>query len=196
MNVADRYRSFTALDANLRRGIDYSIRFQDRGTAIVVVAPHGGGIEPGTSDIAVAIARDDYSFYAFEGLRPGRSCGDLHITSTRFDEPKGLALIGAANMALAVHGRVDGDDPSTVWAGGRADAFRDAIASSLVASGFQATKISGRLAGREAANICNRGASGAGVQLEIPRTLRDKLKRDQTILQRFSDAVRQAMSNR
>jgi phage replication-related protein YjqB (UPF0714/DUF867 family) len=131
MNVADRYRSFTALDAEQRRGIDYNIRLQDRGTAIAVIAPHGGGIEPGSSEIAMAIARDDYSFYAFE-----------------------------------------------------------------VASGFQAASSDRALAGRQLANICNRGTAGAGVQIEIPRTLRDKLKRDQAILTLFSDAVRQAMSSR
>jgi len=144
----------------------------------------------------MAIARDDYSFYAFEGLRPCRYHGHLHITSTHFDEPQGLALICAADTAIAVHGRVDGDDPRTVWAGGRADALRDAIASSLVASGFQAASSDRALAGRQLANICNRGTAGAGVQIEIPRTLRDKLKRDQAILTLFSDAVRQAMSSR
>lgn len=196
LNVADRYRNFTALDAEQRRGIDYCIRLQDRGTGIVVIAPHGGEIEPGSSEIAMAIARNEYSFCAFEGLRPGRLHRDLHITSTRFDEPQGLALIRAADTAIAIHGRVDGDNPQTIWAGGRADGLRDAIASSLVASGFHTTNIDGPLAGREAANICNRGVSGAGVQLEVPRTMRDNLRYDQTALQRFSDAVRQALSNR
>lgn len=194
--VADRYRSFTALQAEQTCGVDFAIRLQDRGTAIAVIAPHGGRIEPGSSEIAIAIAGDDYSFYVFEGLRPGRSHGELHITSTRFDEPRGLALIGAADTAIAVHGRADGDDPRTVWAGGLADAFRDAVASSLVAVGFHVANIGGGLAGREAANICNRGAVGAGVQIEVPRTLRNKLKRDQARLKLFSDAVRQAMSGR
>lgn len=194
--MADRYRSFAALDAEQRRGIDYCVRLHDRGTAIVVIAPHGGGIEPGSSEIAMAIARNDYSFYAFEGLRPDRPHRDLHITSIRFDEPEGLALISAADTAVAIHGRVDGDKPRTIWAGGRADGLRDAIASSLVASGFHTTNIDGGLAGREAANICNRGASRAGVQLEIPRTIRDNLRCDETALQRFSDAVRHALSSR
>jgi phage replication-related protein YjqB (UPF0714/DUF867 family) len=189
--VADRYRSFAALDAEQKRGIDYQIRLEDRGTAIVVVAPHGGRIEPGSSEIAMAIARNDYSFYAFEGLRSGRPHGDLHITSTRFDEPQARALIAAADTAIAIHGRVDGDSPRTIWAGGRAHGLRDAIASSLAAAGFHTT-IEGRLAGRQAANICNRGVSGCGVQLEIPWSVRDNLRCDPTALERFSDAVRQA----
>jgi len=33
------------------------------------MAPHGGGIEPGTIDIADAIARSEYTFYAFQGIK-------------------------------------------------------------------------------------------------------------------------------
>ena len=194
--MADCYRSFTALDADERRGIDYRIQLQDRGTAIVVIAPHGGGVEPGSSEIAMAIARNDYSFYTFEGLRRGRPHRCLHITSPLFDEPQGLELISTADTAIAIHGCVDGDNPQTIWAGGRADELRDAIASSLVASGFHTRNAVGGLAGREAANICNRGTLRAGVQLELPWTMRDNLRCDQMALQRFSDAVRQALLNR
>ena len=193
MNLADKYRNFAALDAGERCGIDYRVRLADLGTAIIVIAPHGGEIEPGTSELTLEIARGDYAFYAFEGLRRGRLHGDLHLTSPRFDEPRGLALIGAADTALAVHGRADNGDAWTIWAGGRAEAFRDAVATSLIASGFKVTNVDGGLAGREAANICNRGASGTGVQLEIPRTLRRHLRRDPTALRQFGDAVRLAM---
>ena len=143
----------------------------------------------------MAIARNDYSFYTFEGLRPRRN-RELHITSTCFDEPGGVALISAADTVIAIHGCVDGDNPWTIWAGGRADGLRNAIASSLVASGFHTKNANGPLAGQEQENICNRGTSGAGVQLEVPRTMRNKLRCDQPALQQFSDAVRQALSNR
>jgi poly-gamma-glutamate hydrolase-like protein len=71
-NVADKYRNFAAL-----------------------VAPHGGGIEPGTSELADAIAASDLSFYTFEGLKPSGNT-DLHITSTRFDEPMCLTLLASS----------------------------------------------------------------------------------------------------
>ena len=35
---------------------------------IVIIAPHGGGIEPGTSELAIAIAGEELSFAVFEGL--------------------------------------------------------------------------------------------------------------------------------
>jgi phage replication-related protein YjqB (UPF0714/DUF867 family) len=53
---------------------------------VAVIAPHGGGIEPGTSELATAIAGDDFSLYLFEGLKSAGN-GELHITSTNFDEP-------------------------------------------------------------------------------------------------------------
>ena len=36
---------------------------------MVIVAPRGGGIEPGTLDIADAIAGSDYNFCAFKGIK-------------------------------------------------------------------------------------------------------------------------------
>jgi phage replication-related protein YjqB (UPF0714/DUF867 family) len=36
---------------------------------LAVVALHGGGIEPGSSEIANDIAGEESSFYAFEGLK-------------------------------------------------------------------------------------------------------------------------------
>jgi phage replication-related protein YjqB (UPF0714/DUF867 family) len=153
-----------------------------------MIAPHGGRIEPGTSEIAATIAGDTQSFYAFEALRPG-----LHITSARFDEPQALALVGEAQKVVAIHGRADNGDPLTVGVGGLDMALRDEIVAALRAVGFAAAIVTqGRLAGRDLANICNRSATGAGVQLELPRTLRTQLTTEPIRLGAFCDAVRRA----
>ncbi|WP_366936199.1 poly-gamma-glutamate hydrolase family protein [uncultured Nitratireductor sp.] len=81
--MADRYKCFAELTANERLGIDYRICVEDRGAQLVVFAPHGGWIEPNTSEIAEAVAGLDFSFYAFEGLE-NRPHTDLHITSHRY----------------------------------------------------------------------------------------------------------------
>jgi phage replication-related protein YjqB (UPF0714/DUF867 family) len=190
--LADLYPNFAALAESELAEIDYQIWFEDRGTPIVILAPHGGFIEPGTSKIAKCIAGDDLSFYAFEGLRD-RPHGDLHITSSRFDEPMGLQLISSAETAIAIHGRADAGDPKTISLGGRNNALGDAVASCLKEAGFPVAAAPSDLAGRDPANICNRGTSGAGVQLELPRTLRDALVRDEAKLRSFSDAVRMAI---
>jgi len=189
----DRYRCFADLAAGERVGVDYRVRVIDRGSAVAVVAPHGGAIEPGTSAIAAAIAGDDGSVYCFEGLRAGRAHGDLHVTSMRFDEPAACALVAGCETVVAVHGRMDGDDPAAVWVGGRDAGLRAAVAAGLAAAGFAALADGHRLMGLEAANICNRGRRGMGVQLELPRALRGRLVADAGLLAAFGGAVRRVV---
>jgi phage replication-related protein YjqB (UPF0714/DUF867 family) len=191
--MADKYSNFTELSENELVERDYRVRCENRKTPIVVIAPHGGWIEPGTSAIATEIARDDLSLYLFEGLIPGRPHGDLHIKSHLFDEPVGVALVEAAETAIAIHGRADNGDPSTIGLGGRDSVLGEAIASSLRQVNFEVARASGDLAGQDRSNICNRGSSEAGVQLELPRTLRDELLGDAARLRAFGDAIRNAI---
>ena len=114
--MADRYRSFADLAAHEKEDLDFRIRSDERHGTAAVIAPHGGGIEPGTSELAEAIAGDDLSFYSFEGLKK-RGNGVLHITSSRFDEPNALALVAASPAAVALHGELDCPD-QVVFLGG------------------------------------------------------------------------------
>lgn len=185
--LADRYNSFIDLAASEQLDIDYRIRVVDRGSEAVILAPHGGWIEPKTSEIAEAISGAVFSYYAFESLKNAPH-GHFHITSHRFDEPMALALINRSWTAIAIHGRRDeGND--AVWLGGRAIGLRDAIGTSLRGAGFMA-ELNERLPGLEESNICNRTQSGKGVQLELPRRLRNQLASDANLLRSFCDAVR------
>lgn len=189
--MSDRYRNFADLAADQGRDVDFRVRSADRATKVVIIAPHGGSIEPETSEIAEAIAGDELSFYTFEGLRSG-AYGDLHITSHRFDEPVALALVGMAETSVAIHGRKD-DGTDTVWLGGRATLLRDAIGASLRNSGFLA-ELNTRLPGLNEANICNRTRTGEGVQLELPRSLRRRLAVDRRDLEAFCLAIQNGIS--
>src|SRR5262245_11597647 len=80
----DRYNSFDELRRHEREGIDFRICVTQRGPPGAVIAPHGGKIEPATSEITAAIAGALYISYYFEGLR-SRPHSHLHITSTKFD---------------------------------------------------------------------------------------------------------------
>jgi phage replication-related protein YjqB (UPF0714/DUF867 family) len=193
--MADRYDSFVTLAANEIEGVGYRICVTKRASPIAVVAPHGGLIERGTSVIAAAIAADRYSLYCFEGLCFRESGARLHITSTRFDEPQALRLVAASEIAIGVHGRKDMGDKASIWVGGLHERLRDAICESLASAGFK-TKAVGdghRLAGRNPANICNRCRHGAGVQLELPRTLRMALIDESRGRAAFAAAVRNAL---
>ena len=191
--MPDLYPNFAALSAKEKQGIAYEISVADRGTHILVLAPHGGNIEPGTSEIAKAVARNDLSMYVFEGLR-ARS-GELHITSHRFDDPQCLKLVSGVHTAVAIHGRKDGDDPETVSVGGLDVGLGKAIASSLREAGFVVAPAVAGLAATDQNNICNRGKSGLGVQLELPRSLRDQLVHDEAKLESFADAIRAAIKH-
>lgn len=188
--MTDRYRTFADLAANEKLGIDYRIRIVDRGAPFVILAPHGGWIEPGTSEIAQAIAGTDLSFYAFEAMRDGPH-GDFHITSHHFDEPEAIDLVGKCKTAVAVHGRQN-KGGEAVWMGVRAATLRDAISDSLRRAGFEAEP-NKRLSGRDRANICNRTLSGEGVQLELLRSLRRRLASETYLMLAFCQAVRNAI---
>ncbi|MEG3149574.1 poly-gamma-glutamate hydrolase family protein [Sphingomonas sp. ZT3P38] len=188
--MTDRYRTFKDLAANEQLEIDYRIRVRDRGSLSVIIAPHGGWIEPGTSEIAEAIAGTDLSFYAFEALKVGAH-GDLHITSHRFDEPTALDLVSRSRAAVAIHGRRN-DGSEAVWLGGRAIDLRDVIGACLRSAGFEA-ETNRRLPGLERTNVCNRTISGEGVQLELPRSLRHQLTSRTDLLRDFREAVRNAI---
>lgn len=108
---ADKYGSFAELRASEPAG-HWRAQAVVQGAGRAVIAPHGSSIEPGTSEIAKAIASDDLDLYVFEGLKPVGN-RDLHITSIRFDEPVGLKLLSAASRVVAIHGEGSGDKAVT-----------------------------------------------------------------------------------
>ncbi|MBN8951826.1 MULTISPECIES: poly-gamma-glutamate hydrolase family protein [unclassified Rhizobium] len=192
---ADRYTSFSALREHETEGVDYRIRIEDRSSRVAVIAPHGGFIEPATSEIAMEIAAESFSFYCFEGLSADRLHHELHLTSGHFDEPIGLSLVSQSLIVIAVHGRLDRGDPETSWVGGLDTSLGDRIVQALRQNDFAAVaRAKGEaLAGAGVGNICNRGRRGAGVQLEIPRHIRDMLLADAGRLRRYAWSVRGAI---
>jgi phage replication-related protein YjqB (UPF0714/DUF867 family) len=189
----DKYQDFADLIRHEREGVDFRICRTIRPAPVAIIAPHGGGIEPGTSEIASAIARDRYCLYCFEGLKRCSNL-DLHITSTNYDEPTCLDLLARCDVVVSLHG-LDGEQKH-IDVGGRDFGLRDAICRSLEKLGFDAQVVErGAHAGVSPENICNRGRGGAGVQLEIARALRDTLIASSGDRGAFACAVRQAIDN-
>ena len=166
----DKYRNFAELAAAERPGIDFSIRALKRPSSVAIVAPHGGNIEQGTSEITWALAGNTYSAYSFDGTKERRN-GDLHITSTRFDEPQCMALLADSATVLTVHGeRSPGE---VVFVGGLDAARCELLCQALTDHGFVVRRHeNAALQGTHASNICNKGRSGRGIQLELSRGLR------------------------
>jgi phage replication-related protein YjqB (UPF0714/DUF867 family) len=163
------HKSFAVLCESEREGITYQRRVKKRRSALAIIAPHGGGIEPGTSEIARAIAGFLFSYYTFDGLR--QECnGLLHITSTLFDEPKCLQLVDNSEIVIAIHGCVG--EEKIIHVGGLHDELKTRLINALVKIGFDTHLAGVNYAGTQLQNICNRGRLGRGVQFEISEGLR------------------------
>jgi phage replication-related protein YjqB (UPF0714/DUF867 family) len=184
-------RKFEDIAKNYVEGKDYRIRTATRHSDILIIAPHGGKIEPGTSEIAEAIASPNFSLFCFEGLK-SRGNRLLHIESHCFNEPNALEIVLKSEVIIAVHGQNSRNSPFVMIGGLNSDLgllIRDAVE----ASGFRTKPPTKGTKGCDPANICNRGKSGAGVQLEVSRNLREALKNNGSQLELFATSIRKAI---
>lgn len=198
----DKYKNYKQLRRDEQEGEDYRINLREGTSGIAVIAPHGGGIEPGTMELADEIAGRLHTFYCFEGIkRTGNS--DLHITSENFDEPQGVNIVKKYKTVLALHGCRE--DREAIFLGGKGNDFKEKIKKTLIRAGFTVEKTSRpSLQGKSQRNICNRCQSGEGVQLEISKGLRKKMFFDMTrqgrihkaeTFDKFVSALRKALSH-
>ncbi len=173
--MPDKYSDFKELSENETAGVDYEISLRQVTVGFAIVAPHGGAIEPGTSEIADAIANVDLSFYTFMASKPSGN-SDLHITSTRFDEPMCLTLIGRSDIVVTIHGEESEVAAEGIFVGGLHHSLGSSLGAALEASGFDIRKHPNpKLQGIEPQNLCNRGQFGKGVQFELSRGVRDRM---------------------
>ncbi|MBX3150295.1 poly-gamma-glutamate hydrolase family protein [Candidatus Obscuribacterales bacterium] len=197
--TAATVRDYQSLDELMRheeRHRDWDLSFVERGTWLVVVAPHAKTIEPFTELIAAKVARDDYSLFVFEGLRRNTETKNwLHVSSESFVHPDLERLQANSGVTLSVHGAANNNDfPERVThIGGKNDILRDLIWDSLSAHGFSVRLGSGRLAGMSDKNFVNKTAN-KGVQLEVSRGERESLADNPVRLHRYVDGVRWAIN--
>jgi phage replication-related protein YjqB (UPF0714/DUF867 family) len=180
----DRYRSYSELAEHEVEGTDFAISVLRRPFSTVgVIAPHGGRIESRTSEIARAIAGEDFNLYLFEGIKKRRNYAALHVTSRRFDEPWCLELLSTCSFVIAIHGCVGGDE--RVMIGGLDHSLKDNVAIELRQAGVNVQNDGHHFQATDPSNICNRGQSNRGVQLEFTRALRGSANE-----RRVAEAVR------
>jgi phage replication-related protein YjqB (UPF0714/DUF867 family) len=236
--TADRYPSNSALyaDPSLVEGVDYSRRYRrhewfdddlSQRYAVqrtVILAPHGGGIETGTSELALAIAGYHpasldptpvggpvHDYWMFEGLRSTGN-GELHVTSTSCDDPVARALAGGSLIAVSLHGCTAAqaglaDGTQAVLVGGRNATFKTRLLTRLGAAGIRAIDAASvpDLNGDEPTNIANRTLLGAGAQLELTTSLRlamfgtntraDRKNTTLDLFRSFTAAIRAAIAD-
>lgn len=234
--AADLYPSNTTLyaDPALTEGVDYARRYRRHpafddsdATAYpfpdtVVLALHGGGIEPGTSELCVAVAGyhpatgspepvngPTYDYWMFEGIRASNN-SPLHVTATHCDDPIALALTAGARSAVSLHGCTPAqaglpDNTAAVLVGGLDNALKNLMLASFATAGIAAYDAASipALGGDDPANIVNRTLVARGVQLELTTPLRTAMFTTNTRAQRrntttatfwqFANAVRTAL---
>ena len=193
-------------DPNFTEGVDYARRYRrherfddtlartDDVPKTTILAPHGGGIEPGTSELCLAVAGYHpanlpqfpsagvtYDYWMLEGLRAGGNA-ELHVTSVGCDDGVAVSLCAGSLNALSLHGfqprppdMSSGDQ--VVLAGGGNTALRGYLLDGLCGAGFDARDAGqlGELDGSATCNIVNRTLLGMGAQLELSTPLRDAM---------------------
>ena len=169
----DKYTNIVELKQIERKDVDYTILYRELPSKITIMAPHGGGIEPGTIDIADELAGCNYTFYSFKGLKKTGNA-TLPINSNNFDEPIALKAANNADIVVSIHGAKDKSE--MVHVGGSNHELKQIIKHELRLTGFDASicEIPG-LRGTRPENICNRCRTRKGVQLELSRGLRENL---------------------
>ncbi|MGE7388181.1 poly-gamma-glutamate hydrolase family protein [Streptomyces sp. NPDC004126] len=210
--AADTYPTNTMLYADPANveGVDFARRFKrhemldtQRATTpgprlSTILALHGGGIEPGTSELCLGVAgylpasveprtagAPLHDYWMFEGLRPAGAQpgnGDLHVTSTHNDDPVARSLAAGSANVLSIHGCTAAQAGLTAGAkgavvGGRNSRLRVLLTDELRRAGFLiAPGGPEHLNGDLPENICNRTLTGeGGAQLELTYDLRKSL---------------------
>jgi len=166
------------LEAGLRKGRDFEVVIGNRENvrSCLIVAPHGGSIEPKTSEIARAVADvSARTFYLFLGLLRRNNWDAFHIDSTCFDEPDFERLVADTELVVSFHGARK-DRGRNIYVGGLHEEGRGLMIENLNAAlqrfGIKAVdatigKIAQSIAGLHPHNLTNRGRTGRGVQLEF-----------------------------
>jgi len=197
----NEYKSFDDLQCSEVEGRDYKIHLRETVSEIVVIALHGGNIEPGTQEIAADVAGKDYSFYAFEGKK-FKGNRALHIKSVNYDEPQCLKLVRGSKTVLSIHGCRGVS--AVVYLGGLDEHLKSVIKEQLEKAGFKVKSSYKKiLQGKSPGNICNKGQTGKGVQLELSNALRRNMfanlkhigrKKKTLKFHNFVSALREALS--
>ena len=181
---AQKSSSFKDLSLLKKEGQDFEVNLRTGTTQSLVMAIHGGTIEPGTSELADATAGEKHSYYSFTGLVDDYL--SLHLTSTEFDEPRLLVLAQQAQNCLGLHGLKD--DQIDFCIGG-ANAEKRKRYFKLLSQKFPKWRTCELCCppnlGTSSQNIVNK-CQFSGVQIEMGSTLRLELKQNPAFMKELS----------
>ena len=169
-HIKDKYQSMTQLESETVEGVDWKKDTRDNGTKVLIVAPHGGNIEQGTTEATKALAKKgNYDYFSFEAIRPKNNT-ELHVTSTHYDDPTLNQMIKNRTATISIHGAAGTDQ--IIYLGGPPSTLRDEMETQLKSSGFTVMAPLDYIGGVKKNNFINREENNTGVQLELTTALR------------------------
>ncbi|MBM9447983.1 poly-gamma-glutamate hydrolase family protein [Staphylococcus ureilyticus] len=173
----DYYKSMTELYKDTTEGIDWKKDTRNVGKSVLIVAPHGGNIEQGTSELTKLVANNgDFDYFSFEAIRPSNNT-QLHVTSTNYDDATLHEMIQDRTATISIHG-AQGEE-QLVCLGGYQSPLRDAIQSQLELKGFVVKIPPEYLGGLSNTNFINKVEESTVVQLELTTALRKAFFKDE-----------------
>jgi phage replication-related protein YjqB (UPF0714/DUF867 family) len=185
----------TWTDADAECNGEFVERLDDEGmpTALIVIAPHGGDIEPHTDQqaehVASKLAGKGVSSWRCKGWHPRGAFAHWHITSTDIHEASFPLLNSVISRgfryAVAFHGFDDDEILHDILVGGRApDALKEELKSAIkgvVGSDFTVhiAEPGDHFGGDHERNIVNRLTAGGanGIQIEQKKRPRERYAR-------------------
>ena len=176
--------SYSELKDLAKEGTDFVVKTRQGNTIWLIVAPHGGIIEPGTELLADYISsRSGSALYTFKSntqiCDQGGNCRSMHITSTQFDDPKLYSFINQYKngVIIGVHAYgslhpgepYPGETSEMIIVGGLNKNLKAIVASKLYAAGFNVDlRNGGPFSAMSPQNFVNKTIFG-GLQIEVSR---------------------------
>ena len=160
------YRDLAQLVLHTRQGIDYRVDVVNRGGVAAIVAAHGGCIEPLTSELATALAGDEYSLFDFHGLVEGPR---LRVPIVSFSELRLTSLLQGGKTAVSVDG-IRGNEP-VAHVGGANQRLASLARASLMAADIQAKNAIAPKLVESPSRFFNQPSEG-GIHIELTEALR------------------------
>ncbi|MCD8851486.1 poly-gamma-glutamate hydrolase family protein [Staphylococcus xylosus] len=166
----DKYNSMSELEAKTTENNDWEIVTRNLGSQVIIAAIHGGGIEPGTNEIADLTAKKgEYDYFSFKGTK-SKGNEDLHVTSRNYDQSVLIEMIKNKTNAVAIHG-CDGDG-NIIYIGGKDQKLIHEMTKQFEQLNINVEQEPEHISGAHDDIIINCCKTGAGVQLELTPDLR------------------------
>lgn len=163
----DRFQSMDELLSNVSKD-DYSIEINEvENSQVLIVSPHGGRIEFGTSELSKSIAGNDFSRFDFSGKLIRENFKNLHVTSTKYNLKELTLLNDKSLITISLHGFKNPPGGKFTVIGGLDEVGKELILNELSKNGLEAELATDKFTAVNPENLVNKNKRKMGIQLEI-----------------------------